>query len=133
MLTQKEYLVTSRTSEKGLLAAYLRSSREHIVGSISGLSDDDLRHPMLPSAWTPIGLVQHLAVDVERFWFGAVVAGDEAIIRSFDDAPDAWKVTADTRADDVFELYRAETEQAEQILSGRCASRASAKLFCTFW
>ena len=38
-----------------------------------------LRRPVLPSGWTCLGLVQHLAVDIERFWFRGVVAGEAAV------------------------------------------------------
>ena len=33
--------------------------------------------PLLPSGWTCAGLVHHLALDVERFWFRAVMAGEK--------------------------------------------------------
>ncbi|WP_373314677.1 mycothiol transferase [Streptomyces longispororuber] len=39
-----------------------------------------MRRPVLPSGWTCLGLVHHLALDDEKFWFRAVAAGEQAAI-----------------------------------------------------
>jgi uncharacterized damage-inducible protein DinB len=109
--------VSSTEAERILLGAYLGSSRAHVVGILDDLSDDDLRRPMLPSGWTSLGLIQHLALDVERFWFRAVIAGDQEAIASFVDAPDAWSVGADVPSGAVFELYRDEISRSDRILA----------------
>jgi uncharacterized damage-inducible protein DinB len=60
------------------------------------------------------GLVHHLAIDVERFWFRAVVAGEPMP----DDEPDnAWQVPADLTATAVLDTYRRETELADAIIA----------------
>src|SRR3954447_4748761 len=41
-----------------------------------GLSDEQLRRPVLPSGWSCLGLVRHLTLSDERYWFGVVVAGE---------------------------------------------------------
>jgi DNA ligase D-like protein (predicted 3'-phosphoesterase) len=47
---------------------------------------------VLPSGWTCRGLVQHLAVDIERFWFRGVVAGEVAVTKELIDGEgDAWQ------------------------------------------
>lgn len=66
---------------------------------------------MLPSGWTCLGLVRHLAVDVKRFWFRGVIAGEPI---DFDD-PTGWETSAGA-AEAVFELYRAEIAAADAIL-----------------
>jgi hypothetical protein len=53
--------------ETTALTETLRAQREHVLGILGGLSDDELRRPVLPSGWSCAGLVHHLAVDVERF------------------------------------------------------------------
>ncbi len=45
-----------------------------MLGIVDGLEAKDLRRPVLPSRWHCLGLVQHLTLDVQRFWFRAVVA-----------------------------------------------------------
>lgn len=48
--------------EKDALLAALNDQREHVLGALDGLSEEDLRRPVLPSAWTPLGMVRHLAL-----------------------------------------------------------------------
>src|SRR5262245_45071899 len=77
------------SAEARTLLDTLTSQRQHVLGILEGLSEDDLRRPVLPSGWTCLGLVQHLALDVECFWFRAVVAG-EPMENGGDD--NAWEV-----------------------------------------
>ncbi|MFC8669301.1 DUF664 domain-containing protein [Streptomyces sp. NPDC057199] len=56
------------------------------------------------------GVVQHLALDVERLWFRAVVAGDEEMVRGLTSGDKAWNVAPEARADDVLDGYRQEAE-----------------------
>ena len=73
---------------------------------------------MLPSAWTCLGLVHHLAHDVERSWFRAVIAGETDVIETLHgDIENAWQVTADTPAKDVLDNYLEEAERANTILA----------------
>jgi uncharacterized damage-inducible protein DinB len=101
-------------AEARALLDTLTSQREHVLGILEGLSDGDLRRPVLPSGWTCLGLVHHLALDVERFWFRAVVAG-EPMVTGGDD--NAWEVAADVSADTVLDLYRKEIELADAIIA----------------
>ena len=48
--------------EKAVLLDYLAGQRRHVLGILEGLSDDDLRRAVLPSGWSPLGLVHHLTV-----------------------------------------------------------------------
>ena len=80
------------TKESQALLSSLAAQRNHVLGILEGLSELDLRRLILPSRWACAGLVHHLAIDVERFWFRAVVAGEQLP----DDEPDnAWQVPAD--------------------------------------
>ena len=101
-------------SETDDLLASLNGQRDHILGILDGLSDDDLRRPVLPSGWTCLGLVQHLALDVERFWFRAVAAGETIHLETGDGA---WRVAADVPASDVLDLYRREIALANAIIA----------------
>ena len=71
---------------------------------------------MLPSGWTILGLVQHLTLDVERFWFSAVVAGDRCAIGGLAKGDEAWQVSADVSGSEVFERYLDESARANQII-----------------
>jgi hypothetical protein len=63
--------------ESAVLLAALDAQREHVLGILEGLPEEALHRPVLPSGWTCLGLVRHLALDVERFWFRAAFAGEE--------------------------------------------------------
>jgi uncharacterized damage-inducible protein DinB len=102
------------TTETEALLASLSNQRNHVLGILDDLSDEDLRRPVLPSGWTALGLVQHLALDVERFWFRAVVAGERVDLMRGDAA---WQVGANVAAETVFDLYRREAEVANAVIA----------------
>jgi hypothetical protein len=103
-------------TESTTLLSYLSAQRKHVLGILEGLDEDALRRPVLPSGWTCLGLVQHLALDVERFWFRCVVAGEQTAIDGLAETPNAWHVGADVPAAAVFDGYRREIDRADAII-----------------
>ena len=99
--------ITTMNSETKVLITALDDQRRHILTSLDGLSDGDLRRPVLPSGWSCLGLIQHLTNDIERFWFRAVSAGEEIPLIATPD--EAWRVAADDPAESVTAAYRQET------------------------
>jgi hypothetical protein len=103
---------------EALLSA-LDDQRQHAIGILDGLSDEALLKPVLPTGWSCAGLVHHLALDIERFWFRAVFLGEQT--GQFDSDPDdmtsAWQLAADTTPQQVLDLYRSEIEQANRIIA----------------
>ena len=61
--------------ERAALLGGLSNQRRHVLGVMKGLPEEALRRPVLPSGWTCLGMLRHLAVDDERFWFRGVAAG----------------------------------------------------------
>ena len=113
----------SVTKERQALVSSLAQQRRHVLGILEGLSEEDLRRPILPSGWTCAGLVHHLAIDVERFRFRAVVAGEPVP----DDEPDnAWQAPAGVTAAAVLDGYRREIELADAIIAATSLDRAPA-------
>lgn len=112
---------TGKDNESQALLLALDAQREHILGILDGLAEGDLRRPVLPSGWTCLGLVQHLALDVERFWFRGVIAGEQIDLDSGDDA---WQVRADMPPSEVLGLYRQEIGVANAIISARSPDAA---------
>ncbi len=104
-------------AEVTMLLRYLGDQREHILGILEGLDEAALRRPVLPSGWSCLGLVQHLAIDVERFWFRAVVAGEQEAIDSLAGAGNAWIVADGISAAEVFDLYRQESARTDAIIA----------------
>jgi hypothetical protein len=102
------------TKESPALLSSLSTQREHVLGILEGLSEEDLQRPVLPSQWTCAGLVHHLAIDVERFWFRAVIAGETM---PDNDPGNAWQVPAGLTAGAVLDLYRREIAHADAIMA----------------
>ncbi len=96
----------------------LENVRQHILNALDGVDDAGLRRPVLPSGWTCLGLVNHLSVDVEHFWFQAVIAGEQAAIADvLGSTRNAWDVDASEPAEEVVARYRQNIECAEAIVS----------------
>ena len=102
--------------EREVLVGQLDAQRRHVVGILDGLSEEQLRRPVLPSGWHCLGLVKHLALADERYWFRCVVAGEP-----MDDLPEGpdgdWHVAPDESAAYVFALYRDEIRRSNAIIS----------------
>jgi Protein of unknown function (DUF664) len=116
------------TREGTVLLASLDRQREHVLGILEGLGEEPLHRPVLPSGWTCLGLVQHLALDVERFWFRGVVAGEQIGTRGATGqvVADAWIVGPDVQAEAVFSLYRREVELANAVIAATSPDAAPA-------
>jgi len=106
----------STQAETSVLLTSLDAQRHHVVGIIDELEEVDLRRSLVPSGWTPLGLVQHLTLDVERFWFLAVAAGDRRAIDELDRGDDSWSVSAGVSGAAVFEKYLGAAAAANQII-----------------
>ncbi len=117
------------------LVKSLTAQRHHVLGILEGLGDDQLGRPVLPTGWTCLGLVHHLALDVERFWFQAVVAGAPPEADSDRETASAWQVPPGMAAADVLSLYRAEIDRADKIIEATPLDAAPAwwpEFFGTF-
>jgi uncharacterized damage-inducible protein DinB len=97
------------------LLNYLTQQREHVLGAVENLSEEAMRRPVLPTGWSCAGLIQHLALDVERFWFRQVMTGEQVDRDQFGD--DGWQVRPDVSAEAVLKLYRREIDLADKIIT----------------
>lgn len=106
------------------LLGCLTEQRQHVLGILENLPEDAMRRSVLPTGWTCAGLVQHLALDVERFWFRQVMAGEQVEPDEFGD--DGWQVRPEVPAAAVLDLYRREIELADQIITATSLETAPA-------
>ena len=98
------------------LLQYLDMERNHVLGILEGFSEEQLRRPVLPSGWSCLGMVKHLALADEHYWFRSIVGGEP--LDFFPEGPNAeWQVEPGESAEDVFNLYRAEIERANAIIA----------------
>jgi hypothetical protein len=108
---------TIQEKERTAILAALNDQRTHVLDILDGLDADALRRPVLPSGWTSLGLVQHLALDVERFWFRAVVAGEPAAIDELAQTADAWQVAPEVPSEAVLDEYRKQIALANAVIA----------------
>jgi uncharacterized damage-inducible protein DinB len=123
-----EIVAEGPAAEVTVLLSYLTAQRRHVLDILDGLDEESLRRPVLPSGWSCAGLVRHLALDVERFWFRAVVAGERAVI---DELPAeankrAWHVGPEVPVGSVLDQYRQEIVLADAIIAARAPDSALA-------
>jgi hypothetical protein len=102
-----------------LLLAYLDYYREAALQKIDGLSDDDLRRSRLPSGWTPLELVQHLAY-MERRWLQWGFAGEDVPDPFGDADPETrlWRVAGDVPVTDIVARLREAGRRTRAIVEG---------------
>lgn len=105
------------SAELGALKDALDGQREHVLGILEGLSEQDLRRPLLPSGWNCLGLVRHLTMDVERFWFPGVIAGEPDVAGLLTAGAEThWHAPDAMSAEEVLGDYRAAIERANTVL-----------------
>lgn len=102
------------SSESEALISSLSDQRDHVLGILEGLPEEALRQPVLPTGWTCLGLVRHLSIDVERFWFRAITAGEKVDLTA---GAAAWQVGPDVPAEAVFDEYRQEIALANAVIA----------------
>lgn len=104
--------------EREVLEAFLDSHRQVAVEKLRGLSEQDARRRLVPSATTPIGLVKHLT-GVERNWFQHIVAGRsrERIAGESRGGPDSWTIGDDETVESVIAAYDEACAESRRIAS----------------
>jgi hypothetical protein len=97
------------STEKADLARYLKGGREAVLWKLDGLSEYDVRRPVVPTGTNLLGLVKHLA-SVEAGYFGETFGRPfpEPLPWFDDDAEpnaDMW-ATADESREQIIGLYQ---------------------------
>jgi uncharacterized damage-inducible protein DinB len=93
---------------KTVLHRYLISSREALLWKLDGLSEYDLRRPLVPTGTNLLGLVKHTAM-VAAGYFGLVRGRpfDDPLLAAMEGAPDnadMW-ATADQSHQEIVDFY----------------------------
>ncbi|MDG4807168.1 DinB family protein [Micromonospora sp. WMMD1120] len=110
----------STISELDRLQHFLDQQRAAVLAIIDGLDESQLRTPVFPSGWTPIGLIQHLA-GAEAHWFQRVTLGTEPQVTWDDDIDDppydpTAPFTTEHSTAAVIDHYRGQCEISNQVL-----------------
>jgi hypothetical protein len=101
------------------LLSSLNKARNHVLGILEGLSEEQLRRPVLPSGWSCLGMVRHLALDDEHYWFRCIVAGEplDFFGQQAEVDPGSWRLEPGESAEDIFSLYRDEIERSNAVIA----------------
>ncbi|MFI0482641.1 DinB family protein [Actinomadura sp. 9N215] len=106
------------TDSRELLLAYLDYYRAALLRKLDGLSEDDLRASRVPSGWTPLGMLKHLAF-VEHRWFRWGFAAEQVDDLWSDRDPDTrvWHVRPDESPDEIRTLFLDECARTREIVA----------------
>ena len=100
-----------------LFAAYLRFYREKAIEKVSVLQVAEQRSSRLPSGWTPLELLRHLAY-MERRWMVWGFLGEDVDEPWGDDGADSrWRVPDDVDLSDVATMLREVGDRVDRILA----------------
>ncbi|MBA2464307.1 MAG: DUF664 domain-containing protein [Nocardioidaceae bacterium] len=112
------------TSDPALLSArYLDFYRGTVLEKLAALNDEDLRTSRLPSGWTPIELLGHLA-HMEQRWFVWGFLGEEVVAPWGDRAGDGgspdgrWHVPEDVEVEALARMLHEVGGRTTDILRG---------------
>jgi uncharacterized damage-inducible protein DinB len=98
-----------------LFPAYLRFYRETAIAKVASLPEPEQRSSRLPSGWTPLELLQHLAY-MERRWFLWHFLGEEVEEPWGDRSDDRWHVRDEVTLDQVAALLREGGARTDEVL-----------------
>lgn len=102
------------TAEAAALQHFLDAQRTSALAILDGLTDEQLRTSVLPSGWTPLGLVKHLGY-AERHWFQRFFTGSAAEAPWPDD--DEEEMSSAHPVAEVFAFYREQCERGNALLA----------------
>ncbi|HEY6277377.1 MAG TPA: DinB family protein [Streptosporangiaceae bacterium] len=69
-------MADAEDEDKRALLDFLHYQRDSVLSIVDGLDEEAWHRSVVPSGWTPAGLVEHLG-GAERHWFQSVVAGSD--------------------------------------------------------
>ena len=101
--------------ERDVLLGRLRGVRQHVLAQLEGLDDEQLRRPVLPSGWNCLGLVRHLTLSDERYWFEVVMGGGPLDFWPEGHNAD-WLVGEDEPAEAVIDDYRSAAAASDALI-----------------
>ena len=107
--------VAARGRTDQVVVDFLDAQRARVPAVVAGLDAEQLATPVLPSGWTPLGLIEHLG-HAERHWFQQVALGRAAPLPWADDDAEGPFVTP-RDAETVFAFYRAQVEASNEVLA----------------
>ncbi|ASY36832.1 MULTISPECIES: DinB family protein [unclassified Streptomyces] len=101
------------STEKEALSVFLAAQRASVLAVVAGLDTQALTTAVLPSGWTPLGLVEHLGY-AERHWFQEVIRG-KAEPLDWPEPP--VRLTTPRPPETVFAFYADQCRISDEVLA----------------
>ena len=105
-----------------MLRTFLRAQRESVLAIVEGLSEEAWHRSVVPTGWTPAGMLEHLG-GAEWHWFQGVVAGKQPELPGDveEDQPPYDPTTVvfatDASSAEVLAFYRDQCAASESVLA----------------
>ena len=112
--------------EDQALLAFLAAQRDAVLSIVAGLDEEAWHRSVVPSGWTPAGLVEHLG-GAEWHWFQGVVAGaDPDLPGDLDETPydPAAAFVSDDPSAEIIGFYRDQCARSDAVLAATPLSAA---------
>lgn len=116
---------TGDRREREALLQMLHGQRAAVLAIVDGLPETALRTPVVPSGWTPLGVIWHLT-GAEFFWFQVAASGNRLDGPPPEPDPDEqgaserWQPDRPFDTDDpvpeVLDAYRAQGEASDRVI-----------------
>ncbi len=104
--------------ERETLHGFLANQRATLLWKLDGLDTVQATHRLVPSETTLLGLVKH-CMDVERWWFRVVMAGEDVPLTWSEEAPTAdWQIEPGETVATLVAAYRAEATACDRAVAG---------------
>lgn len=102
-------------SERAQLLAFVHDNRLEIVGLLDGLTQEQARRQLVPSATTLVGIVKH-CIFVEQVWFHVSLAGrSRAEVGIPESAEDSWTLEESDTVESVLAGYLEAWAEADEL------------------
>jgi len=99
-----------------LFAGYLAFYREKAIAKVLSLSPEDQDTSRVPSVWTPLQLLHHLAHMEQRWFVWGFLA--EPVAEPFGDQADGvWVVPPERSVDEIVSMLRATGRRTSEVLT----------------
>jgi hypothetical protein len=108
--------VLSEGEERSRLVDALDVARHHVLDQVATMDRADLFRSQVSSSWSPLGLVRHLTLSDERYWFEVVVAGGALDFWPSEDNGD-WVVPESAEPEQVVDDYRRAIAGSNRIIA----------------
>ncbi len=108
----------SVASTEEVFLGYLDFFRATVAAKLDGLDESALRTSLVPSGWTPLGLVTHLTA-MERRWLVWGIAGENVEDPWYDERDDRWYADPARTSAELVEQMHAMGRWTREIVAAR--------------